>query len=199
MTKAEFGKISMAIKTYYPNANMLPNEKAFELWFHQLEDLPYQLASAALDKWVALNKWPPTIADIREGASEIAKGPSKPWGEAWGEVLEAVSRYGYIGELEALDSLDEVTRQTVRQIGFLNICMSENITADRANFRLIYEQLSERKKSENQMSPTIRNMIQNMTAQMIGMKDPQEQLKEDIERGFYKTEREEARRIAEEN
>ena len=69
MTRIEFATFAMALKTYYPRENLLPNEQALELWFRQLQDISYQVAEVGLHKWVALNKWSPSIADIREMAS----------------------------------------------------------------------------------------------------------------------------------
>lgn len=73
MTKQEFSKIAMAIKTYYPNTQILPNNAAMELWYQQLQDIPYNVCTLAVNKWVAINKWSPTIADIREYAAGIGR------------------------------------------------------------------------------------------------------------------------------
>ena len=74
MDKREFATFAAALKTYYPRENLLPNPQAMELWYRQLQDIPCQLAEMALNKWVATNKWPPSIAEIREQASAIKNG-----------------------------------------------------------------------------------------------------------------------------
>ena len=74
MTEIEFAKFAMALKTYYPRENLLPNQQAMDLWFSQLQDIPYKVAEVGLNKWVSLNKWSPSIADIREMASTVANG-----------------------------------------------------------------------------------------------------------------------------
>ncbi len=175
MTKKEFAQIGMAIRTYYPSANILPNDQSFDLWFHQLEDLPYDLVKLALEEWVSLNKWAPTIADLREKAAEIKNGPGKTWGEAWEEVLKVIRRFGTYRADEALEALDEVTCQVVKRIGYQNICQSENIAADRANFRMIYEQITERKKQEERIAPKMLEMIRGITSGMIGIKGDEEE------------------------
>jgi len=162
MTKKEFSLFVMALKTYYPRENFLPNEQAMELWYIQLKDISYQVAELVLNKWVSTNKWPPAISDIRELAMEL-KGIELPdWGRAWETVLKAIRRYGMYQENEALESMDEVTRQTVQRLGFTNICLSESIDHDRANFRMIYEQLANRQKKENQLSLELREKISNI-------------------------------------
>lgn len=162
MNKKEFAIFASALKTYYPRENLLPNTQAMELWFIQLADIPYKVAETALNKWVATNKWSPSIADIREQASEIVNGTLPDWGKGWAQVERAIRAYGSYNPEKALESMDELTRDTVKRIGFVNICMSENITADRANFRMIYEQLSERKKQNDQIPEQVKQLINNM-------------------------------------
>lgn len=167
MNKAEFARFAMALKTYYPRENLLPNDKAVELWFMQLQDIPCQIAETALNKWVALNKWSPTIADIRESAAEIMGGEYPDWGEAWEEVLFAIKKYGSYRVKDALASLSPMTRKATERIGFKELCMSENIMADRAQFRQIYEKYLEKQKRETQMSQGIKTQIETSQRKLI--------------------------------
>lgn len=162
MNKKEFALFASALRTYYPKENILPNEQALELWYKQLNDIPYQVAEVTLNKWVATNKWSPSIADIREQATSIKLGAAKDWGDAWQEVIRAISKYGSYREAEALESLDETTRQVVKRLGFKNICMSEEIQVDRANFRMIYEQQLQRNKQDAQLPQQLKALISNM-------------------------------------
>lgn len=171
MDKKEFGQFAMALKTYYPREQLLPNEQAMELWYRQLCDIPYNLAEVALNKWVATNKWSPSIADIRRMSLEVKEGSRPDYGEGWEQVMRAIRQYGVYREEEALQSMDEVTRQCVKQMGFKNICMSENITADRANFRMIFENMAERKRNEAQLPETLRTLIGEMQVGMIDKKE----------------------------
>ncbi len=169
MNKQEFSKIAMAIKTYYPNQNLLPNQQAMELWYLQLQDIPYKVCMAVVNKWVALNKWAPTIADIREGSVEIVEGGKKDWSEAWEEVLFNIREYGFHRAEDGLERLSGITRQAVERIGYTRLCHSENITADRANFRDIYNELSKREAQEKQIPKQLLEHINNI--KMIGVKD----------------------------
>ena len=162
MTKKEFALFAAALKTYFPREGLLPSNQAMELWYAQLCDIPYQVAETALNTWVATNKWSPSIADIREQAVLITSGAPKDWGSGWQQTLRAIAKYGYYQKDKALDSLDDLTRATVERLGFDNLCMSENQEVDRANFRMIYEQLSQRKKMENQIPATLKNLISTM-------------------------------------
>lgn len=168
MIKNEFAIFASALKTYYPRENLLPNTQAMELWFKQLEDIPYKVAETALNKWVATNKWSPSIADIRAQASEIVNGAIPDWGKGWEQVENAIRRYGTYREGEALESFDEITRQAVNRLGFKNICLSENPQADRANFRMIYEELAQRKKQDDQVPEQIKLLINKMPLMLKG-------------------------------
>lgn len=169
MNKQEFSKIAMAIRTYYPNQNIMPNQQAMELWYLQLQDIPYKVCMAVINKWVALNKWAPTIADIREGSVEIVDGGKKDWSEAWEEVLLNIREYGFHRAEDGLERLSGITRQAVERIGYTRLCHSENITADRANFRDIYNELSKREAQEKQIPKQLLEHINNI--RMIEVKD----------------------------
>ena len=162
MTKKEFASFAMALKTYYPRENLLPNEQAMELWFMQLQDIPFQVAEVGLNKWVSLNKWSPSISDIREMASGITQGELPDWGDAWEEVCRAIRRFGSYRAMEALESMSPLARKATERIGFTNLCMSENQSADRANFRMIYETLAEREKKNSQLSDPLKQLISQM-------------------------------------
>lgn len=164
MDKKEFSVFAMALKTYYPRENLLPNEQAMELWFRKLQDIPMKVAEAALDKWVSLNKWSPSIAEIREMATNIVNGDGKDWGEAWEEVLIAVRKYGIYNQGKAMESLDPLTRKAVERLGFRNVCLSENIATERANFRMIYETLEKREKTNMQLALPLRETISRIQA-----------------------------------
>lgn len=162
MDKREFGLLASAMQTYYPKENILPNKQAMELWYRELQDIPYEVAEAGLRKWVSTNKWSPSISEIREMASEVQNGSIPDWGDGWEQVLVAIRKYGSYRIPEAMESFDPITRQCVERLGFRNICMSENIAADRANFRMIFEQLATRKQKEQQMALPLKQLIQGI-------------------------------------
>lgn len=163
MTKKEFSLIASALRTYYPREKLLPNEQAMELWYMQLGDLPYKALQMALNKWVATQKWSPSIAELRAAALELmqAEKNAESWADGWGEVVSAIRHMGMYREKEALESMSKTTRKTVELLGFTNLCTSENVTADRANFRMIYESLQEREKLERQLPLRLREQIEN--------------------------------------
>ena len=52
MDKKEFAVIAAALQTYYPRFSLIPNEQAMELWYDGLKDIPADVATAGLKKWV---------------------------------------------------------------------------------------------------------------------------------------------------
>lgn len=164
MNKQEFGLFASAIRTYYPKENILPNQQAMELWYRELQDIPYSVAEAVLRQWVSTNKWSPSIAEIREMSFTVQNGNIPDWGDGWEQVLFAIRRYGTYRIPEAMESFDPITKRCVERLGFRNICLSENINHDRANFRMIYEQLAEREKKEKQLALPLQQLIQGMRA-----------------------------------
>jgi hypothetical protein len=70
-------------------------------------------------------------------------------------------------EDEAYASMDEITQEVTRRLGFKEICMSENIQLDRANFRMIYEQVLQRKKADRQVNPSVRKLIQQASQKLM--------------------------------
>lgn len=159
MDRKEFATFAAALRTFYPKEQLLPNQQAMELWYRELQDIPYRVAETALRKWVATNKWSPSIAEIREAVTGISKERIPDWSEAWENVLTAVRTYGSYQPQEAMASLDERTRSCVRRVGFRNICMSENISVERANFRRIYEAAAERDAHEMALPAPVKQAI----------------------------------------
>lgn len=162
MDKKEFGLFASALRTYYPREQILPNKEAMELWYRELKDIPYLVAETSLRKWVSTNKWSPSIAEIREMVANVQNGQIPDWGEAWEQVRNAIRRYGYYQQKKAMDSLDPLTRRCVEMIGFVNLCMSENQVADRANFRQCYEVLAQREQTRQQVALPLQDVIKQI-------------------------------------
>lgn len=161
MDKKEFALFAAALKTYYPKESLLPNSQAMELWYRQLQDIPYSVAELALNKWVATSKWSPTIADLRESAVSVVNGEKPDWSEGWEQTIKAIKKYGSYNQAAALESLPPITRQTVERLGYMELCRSENTTPDRANFRTIFQEIAERKQKEAVLPMTLTNLIED--------------------------------------
>lgn len=162
MTRDEFRTFAAAMKTFFPREQLLPNAAAMELWYQELSDIPNDVAIAALRKYVSTNKFSPTIADIREMAVTVTQGEKPDWSEGWRQLELAIRKYGQYNIPDAMASMDDITRDTVKRLGYRNLCMSENVMADRANFRMIFEQLADRRQKEQQMPFSLSQLIEGI-------------------------------------
>lgn len=159
MTTAEFGIFAAALKTFYPRENLLPSAEAASLWYDMLKDLDGETVNAALRKWVATEKWPPSIADLRSSCTEISAGELPDWGQGWAEVTKAIHRYGWSRPREALASLPPLARAAAERLGWQQICESENPDTLRAQFRQIYGIVGTRETEERQLPAALRETI----------------------------------------
>ena len=80
MEKKNFALIAAKLQTFYPKENLFPNEASIPLWFNSLQDLPADVLNLAVDKWVALNKWPPKVSELRQMVAEISSPMPAGWG-----------------------------------------------------------------------------------------------------------------------
>ena len=163
MDKRKFADWAAALQTYYPRFELLPNEQAMELWYRELRDIPYDLLSAALRKWVVTEKWPPSIAELRSMCADLVRGPAPDWGDAWREVVDAIGRYGATRPEEAYAVMSPLTQQTVDRIGWRDICLSEVPDTIRAQFRQVYQIVTQREREDRQLPPALKDTIALIT------------------------------------
>jgi len=166
MTKTETVKLLAIANAAFPNMQI--SEATASLWNDMLGDLNFQVALAALKKLIYESPYPPTIADIWRKAVEITSPASQVTAvEAWGEVLRAIKLYGYYKPIEALNSLSPLTRKVVQQIGWQEICMSEEPDVIRGQFRMMYEQMADRQKQDLLIPDQLKKQIQAIVTKAI--------------------------------
>jgi len=123
-----------------------------------LADLDYPAANAAVERLLASAKWMPSVAEIRETTLALAVGEQKPGGEAWGAVVKAIAREGYM-RTPGKDFVfpDPTTMRCVEIMGWSKLCNSENEVADRARFTELYDRLAvqQRRKQLSESLPAM--------------------------------------------
>ena len=168
MTKQEFATLVIAMQAMY-GEDLIGTEEALDVWYALLHDLDYQILSKALQQYMLTNKFKPTVAELREIYAELVSPVISDWSESWEKVSKAIVHYGMYQEKTAMESFDEVTREVIKRLGFQNICLSENIVADRARFAEIYQAIQRRKRTEVNIGsalPNLREMVQNRLAEL---------------------------------
>lgn len=156
----QFANWVSALRTYYPKEKILPNNQALDLWYQMLKDIEYMDAVNALNRWVSTERWSPSIADIRKTVAEMHRDNVDDWTEGWNQVTRAISKYGYTNQPGALASMDDITRECVKAIGWMNICNSEEIGVERGHFRTMYEQRKGKIRKSEIIPDALKNPIE---------------------------------------
>lgn len=160
MNSKQFSDWADALKTYYPREHLFPNDQSMSLWYQMLKDLDYNDAVKALQRWVATERWSPSIADIRGMVNQMSDSTVGDWSSAWDEVTRAINRCGIYRESEALDSMSETTKECVKAIGWKNICNSEEIGVERGHFRTMFEQRNQRIRTTKSIPDWLRSPVE---------------------------------------
>lgn len=171
MTEKEVVKLFVLLTAAYPRFDTFSDPEktrpVIKLWAEMLADIPYEVAEVAVKKFILESSYPPTIAEIRKQAIEIATSPEDKIGpaEAWGEVERAIRLYGSYMEEEALSSMSPAVARVVKYIGWREICLSEEPGVVRGQFLKMYQQLQERERKEALLPPDLKNEIQQISQQ----------------------------------
>lgn len=175
MTQKDVLGLLTILQANYPRfyADMTPEALKIcaDTWTVMLSDTSLEIATLALQRLIAISKFPPTIAELRESISAVRNPKLPDSGEAWGEVLEAIRKYGYYNPTEGLNSLREPVREIVRRMGWRDLCMSENGMADRAHFLRMYETLEKRINEDRQLPTMLKNAIAQIGKSVDGICD----------------------------
>jgi hypothetical protein len=147
MTKLEIKKLVAVLVASYPASKI--TDESVGVYERMLADLDYPAANAAVERLLATSKWLPTVAEIRESTLALTVGEIRAGGEAWGDVLRAMRRYGYVrtpGKEFDFDFDDPAVAETVKSMNWTELCSSGNVVADRARFIELYDQLAARSR-----------------------------------------------------
>ena len=158
MKKEEFAQLCLGLKSAYPNFKIIEGKQAMDFWYMALSDISYKELSKAVYRHITTNKYPPSIADLRVLVAEEMATIGE-WSEAWDLVVKKIQRYGRNRKLEALEEIKELDpiAYKVSKNQYINICNSENLVAERANFRDSYKKEAEKQKQILQIPANLRN------------------------------------------
>lgn len=193
MDKQQFATLAIGIKSAYPASKILEDNASMDFWYTMLKDIPYEIAENAVMEHISTNIYPPNIAEIRKLCMDRCKKPILSFDEAWGVVQKAISQYGWHHPKAAFEMMDELTLSVVKNLGWSRLCQSENITADRANFREAYEAKAARLRNSNQLPEFVRENklflqgkyippIEKKPAPAIEQKEPEEKHPPDMDK-----------------
>ena len=175
VSKQEFATLVLAMQAMYGD-EFIGTEEAMDVWFALLYDLDYKILSKALQKHMLTNKFKPTVAELREIYADLICPAISDWSEGWEQVSKAIGHYGMYRTEEAMESFDEVTREAVKRLGFQNICVSENIVADRARFEEIYQAIQQRKRIAVNIGSALLDLQEFVNKRLIDMEQKEQKV-----------------------
>jgi hypothetical protein len=169
MTRKEFLKIAAYLTA---GCGKDISEVQADVYYDMLKDLPADVALAAVKKVIATLEYPvlPTVGAIRKAAAELNSPTLPSAAEAWGEVMQAVQKYGYYRKAEALAFLSPPVRQVVEWITWEEICTCEELDVIRGQFRRMYETLEAREKEQAALPEPLKRLANNAVKRLPEVK-----------------------------
>lgn len=86
MTREEFAIIFKVIKASYPNYVIFQEISTVEVWYEKLKDLDYKTVMNTANTYSNINKFPPSIADLRAGS-----GKAPEWSVEWFKIVKGAT------------------------------------------------------------------------------------------------------------
>ena len=163
MTKKETAGMFALISALYPRDEKFAkaDKEAILAWHEMLEDIPFDVAKAAIKASVATSPFPPQICDIREYATRMTGQRRMTADEAWGIAAEVIRTYssrtvpieGFSSntydfvkfgepvkarpsglEYEAKRHCPKEVWEILERMGYADVCASENPDVIRGQF-----------------------------------------------------------------
>jgi hypothetical protein len=174
--RAETIKLFGVFKTAYPKY-FISQDKAelqlqITLWTELFSDIPFCVVEPAVKKLILESAYPPTISDVRKQVAEITQDPGDraDVATAWGEVMRAISLYGYYRPQEALASMSPRTAKIVGFIGWEEICTSGEIGVARGQFVKMYDAYAQRERQDALLPAELKQKIQRIGSDRKSLK-----------------------------
>lgn len=152
MKKSEVTQLAAMLASAYPHTKFDElSSAAYEL---ALDDIDHEHARQAVRLLLQTCKFMPTIAEIREAVVRVRYGDPRPGGDAWGDVVAAMKRYGsYRMPPVDFQFPDAIVAQCVQAMGWRELCQSTNAVADRARFIELYDNWNRTERTRAQIAP----------------------------------------------
>ena len=155
MEREEFKILVKAMKAVYAQPTFIPDKDAFDVWYGLLQDLPYEQANLAIQKYMTSERFPPTIADIRTKATEII-APAE----------ESMLRNSGYNSEEEFAKLPEACQRAVGTAANLKewaLMDSDQVaTIEQSHFIRNYRTSVQRMKEEARLPENVRMLIADM-------------------------------------
>lgn len=161
MTLNETAKLLVIIRGLYPRDKAFDKPKEeltriASIWQVMLEDVPFDVAQAAVQAVASTSQFTPSIADIRAWHMSFTGNKTMDADEAWGLVQKAIQQYGYSQPEKARDSMPIDVWRMVERIGWRDLCMSEEPGVERGQFMKMWGLHQKREQEKAVLPPAVR-------------------------------------------
>ena len=176
MTKADAAKLVAVVVTAYPNYDKFKSAEAVQatvnLWAMMFESDDGALVALAVKKHIATNKWPPSVAEIREIMLDMVAPDLIPPDVAWQAVADLMKELGEFASdetlarelppmtMQAVHTLDWYTLKKMHRAAYVN----EKPGMDRVAFMQVYTPMYERAKMRAMTPENITHLIDDKRA-----------------------------------
>ena len=137
----------------FPNSQATP--ETVTVYAEVLSDIPIQELRIVVNQVLAESKFLPAIAELREMHRKLGNVAKLTWADAWELVQKEIRRVGSY-QLPKID--DETTARVVKAMGWRSLCASEEPEIMRAQFRQMYEAISNRQDGLDKLLPQSRRL-----------------------------------------
>lgn len=179
MEFSDFTRLMQYLASAY---NTQLSEDSLMVWYDFFKKYDKETFKNAILQTINQCKHYPSIAELKEMiAVQTTPQVTLSGDKEWEKVLESVRKYGYYQEDKALNSLEPITREVVKRIGFSEICMADE--SRKYNLRSTFL-----KSFENEKQDLIKytNAIKNDTEEMIAIQDRNKELLSNMATGLIK-------------
>lgn len=167
LDRKDFAKAIEYLIAIYPEMEKQFNSQTTQgVWYDLLKDIDKRTLLLAIKTYATTQKFAPKPSQIREMAIMTTK-EIKDWTEGWDLVLKSIGRFGSYRESEALDWIrkqDEMAAESIRRLGYKNLCLADDQMAVRANFRQAYNNQLSKNKFYDQLPDNTRFAIEENRA-----------------------------------
>ena len=167
MERGEFAILVKAMKAVYSDPKFIADQDAFNIWYELLKDISYDLCQVAIHKYMSTNRFPPTIADLRQIATEVITPEKMNEGEAWALVYRAICNSAYNAGAE-FEKLPPECQKAVGNPAILkewaSLDMSEVNTVIQSNFMRSYKVECKRTQEYDRLPESTKEVIQKISS-----------------------------------
>lgn len=160
MTRDETKTVLAMLATVYPK-NLLPEvtDLTVNVWYQLMQDLPFAAIKAAVASWLATNRYPPTISDLREIVVRQEVADTITPDEAWTRLTVALRKYGHTQPDLAAKYLGDLWQLIKGDWPYYCGMLESEMPNEKARFLRMYSAKQKRDKEQLQIPAPIRKAL----------------------------------------